>query len=307
MPAHLKHQSWETIRRGRSVPADGVSVEDWYRKLNALPAEHQRVRMPALPKGYHPGTTQFHPVRVHLQKRDVRRLVLGRTVDFHHEQMTGEHVRGGQLVFLPHAEHSKLLQGFRAGHAKVGVRLKTAHVQFNLVHAGGLFSSFGDFVSGVWDLSKSVGNFLIDQGPAILEAVSDILPASSPYLIAAKSALKTVAGVTKQVGAIRDKLRESSAAKERAQEAIDREREKVAQHELELIKRDASAREKADAKAAAKARLEKLKGEAKRVGAEQSAQKKLLAKKEKEEKAAGLKAEMRLKVAQKAAEKAKRK
>lgn len=298
----VEHYAWEKLttdhsHKLHSHPAHNVSVAEWRRYLGKLPHEQIKAR------ATHGGSV-YHPVRINLRHEHVKKLVLGRGIEVHRSQVIG-HEHDGQLVLLPSSEAKKLLAVLRPGAKKHSCKLRLAehHIQHNLIHGGGLFDSFGDFVSGVWDGIKTVGTFVLENGPAILDAIADILPPGSGPLLAAKAALKTAAQVTRQVDGIRKTYVQAQAAKDAAKDKIEAEKQKALEREIAL--REAGAKKEAidKAKADAKQRLEKLKKEAAIVGAKAVKEKKELARGQAREKAAAAKAEQKVKKAQEAAAK----
>ena len=297
--ARIEPHPWERIIEGWSHPAHGVSVAKWRRFLSKLPHDQLKLRAAH-------GGALYHPVRVNLQHHHVKKLVMGRGVEVSRSQVVG-HEHDGQLVLLPSDQAEKLLDILRSDAKKHSfkLRLTERHIQHNLRHGGGLFDSFGDFVSGVWDGVKTVGNFVLDVGPGLLDAIADILPSGSPQLIAARAALKAAADITRKVDGIRKAYGAAQDKKDAARAQIDAEKQKALEKEIKLREAGAKAEAIAKAKADAKKRIEQLKATAQKVGAAAVKEKKALAAAAAKEKAAASKAETAIKKAQEAAEKVK--
>ena len=188
-------------------------------------------------------------------------------------------------------------------HKSFKLKLKPAHVAHNVQHAGGLFDSFGDFVSGIYQGAVSVGKFILENGPAILDTVSSILPASSPQLIAAKAALSAASGIGRKLNDIRVGYERAEQAKDAAREKLQQEKQRALDKEIALREQGASRERLQKAKEESKDRLAKPKSEAKRVGKEALREKARVAEVQKKQLKVERKAESALKAAQKAADK----
>ena len=165
----------------------------------------------------------------------------------HGEHLLRKHYEG--VVQLPRKLHSRY-QRLHARHAETG-KMGKMKVSHELIGEG-----WGDFVDGL----KDAGNWIVDNIakpalkylPGILDVVSDILPASSPQLIALKLALKGVATVGKALDAVVNKADKAEVKAQKLEvEALeledDYEDAKAAAAHADSVKAKADLKAKADA------------------------------------------------------------
>ena len=288
--------------------------ETWQRLLAALKERKGDVviDMPEKVLHHNEGTrgsfafvdpTHWHKHFLKFRRGAGVRLVAGKAVQLHAVDGVCHSPREGySKTWLSHAQHEKLMRAAEKGQ-KFTWHPSAADLHHNAIHGSGLFDSVGEFFGGVYNGLKVVGSFLLENAPAILDTIADILPPSSPQLLAAKAALKVASDVTRKVDGIRKSYTAAEDAKEAARAKI--EAAKQAALDKELALREAGAKKEAIAKAQAdtKIRIAKLREEAKRAGAKAVKEKRALTVGEAKAKAAAAKVESRIQAAQQAADK----
>ena len=293
---HLAEDSWQRLLQALKARSADVVVDMDHKTL------HENEKDPASFAYVDP--QHWHKTHLRFKRGVGIRLRAGKAVSLPAVHDVSDAAREGfSRTYLSHAQHAKLVKAAAKGQ-KFTWHPSHADLIHNAIHGGGLFNSVGDFFGGVWDGLKSVGGFLLENGPAILETISDILPPSSPQLIAAKAALKLAGDVTRKVDGIRKSYSAAQDAKDAAQAKIDAAKQAGLDKELALRETGAKKEAIAKAQADAKARIAKLKEDAKKVGAKALKEKRALAAGEAKAKAAASKAESKIKVAEQAADKA---
>ena len=215
-----------------------------------------------------------------LKKSHVTKWKNGKAVRLDGGSISLHPVAGSHPVYLEMDQHKKAVKAKKG--QKINLKVSRRAGMFTRQEVGGgLFDSFGDFVSGVWDGVKTVGKFIWENGPAILETISELLPPNSPQLIAAKAALKAASQGIKVVDGIRSSYEKASDAKKAAQDKVDQEKQKALDKELALREAGAKKEQIEKAKKETAARIAKLKEEAKKRGREEVAKKKQLRAQEK--------------------------
>lgn len=193
-----------------------------------------------------------------LKKKHIKAWIEGRGVRFHGDNLSAvQSQHHHQVLALDKEMHKKALSAIK-NRTNVHIKMGRQHLVHNIMNGGGLFSSFGDFVSGVTDFGKKAINVVSKYVLPIASSVLSLLPDSHPYIIAAKKGIQIASGIANQLDELVNKREEEEV------KVIEREAE-VVEKQLEAKEKGLSpaAKEKLlSAAAAAKTRLAEAKKKA---------------------------------------------
>jgi hypothetical protein len=208
-----------------------------------------------------------HYIKLHIlfSKRHDNCIRANKPCNIPVENLHEDGSKGGRLTYLSTAQAlaaQKCLTG-KTKHFKYHPSL--ADIKFN-TEQGGDWSSFSSWVSDRWNDAKDLAKEVLKYAPAILEFVSDILPATSPQLIALKLALKTASGLASKLDQLVNKTAKAKDDAEMAETEYEtaKYQAKDAELDFKLSQKDKAVSDKEKARLKAEAEAAKLKAEKKK-------------------------------------------
>ena len=152
-----------------------------------------------------------HRLPLMLAKEQVRRLVRGKAVTMHHEDIRSDCCGGAVSCWVPKHTMKKALKAVQ-GQRGWRLKLDQPDVEYNVRRSAedGEGAGFGDFLDKVADFGRKAID-VVDKVISVGNQIVQLLPPVHPYIVSLQKGLAVAAGITSALNQLANKREELQA------------------------------------------------------------------------------------------------